>query len=246
MTKLSLLPRATRINGHALVTSGLTQDSAVVDLGFNEGAFANEVVRRFGCRVYAAEPLPALRAAATTLPGVELDGVAISGSGGSVVLHDNPSRCATVETALAEEGATQVRVRAVTLERFLARVPQDVAVLKLDIEGAELEVLSNAPRQTLARVRQITVEFHDFLDAALEPHVRLVYARLSELGFSRVRFARGNDDVLFIRSDLLPIPWLARAWLAARYKYPWGIGRMVKRRVIRRSRRDERVAGPGR
>ena len=70
---------------------------------------------------------------------------------------------------------------------------QRVDVLKLDIEGAEFQVLSESPAHVLQSIGQITVEFHDFLPAWRDAkHMAGVRQRLQSLGFLAVssRFVR--------------------------------------------------------
>lgn len=95
-------------------------------------------------------------------------------------------------------------VPSVTLEEFLnGEGFQEVDVLKMDVEGAELPVIEQAPAPILRRARQITVEFHDWMIPGTTERVESVKRRLRHLGFYCIRFSRNNGDVLFVRQDLL-------------------------------------------
>jgi len=59
-------------------------------------------------------------------------------------------------------GATRVRCELVTLDRVLDETNvKEVALLKVDVEGAELDVLRGMSPSTMRRVRQIVLEGHD-------------------------------------------------------------------------------------
>jgi hypothetical protein len=75
-------------------------------------------------------------------------------------------------------------VRAVTLDALLADEPR-IDVLKLDIEGAEVEILRSASAATFARVDSIRLEYHD-------GQSRDLAQLLMGLGFVVERHARGQ------------------------------------------------------
>lgn len=104
---------------------------------------------------------------------------------------------------------------------------EQVDLCKVDIEGAEIEMLLGASKQTLLKMQQITIEFHDFLDPALVPYVQSVMRRLChELKFRRIRLSRGNQDVLLLNPRFNISPWelaLARGPV----KYSRGVGRIL-------------------
>jgi hypothetical protein len=116
-----------------------------------------------------------------------------------------------------------------TIEDLLARHRVDrAALVKLDVEGAELEILEALEPDTLARIDQLTVEFHDFIDPEQSGAVQAVTARLRAAGFQCLRFSLDNSDVLFVnRRKPLSVP--QRVWIFARYKYPRGISRRLRR-----------------
>lgn len=69
-------------------------------------------------------------------------------------------------------------VTATTLEALLDRFfPGGVDLLKLDVEGAEEEVLAAASRETLRRCREVAVEYHGV--AARD----VLFDRLAAAGF---------------------------------------------------------------
>ena len=128
-------------------------------------------------------------------------------------------------------GGQKVREEAVTvwsLGRFLAEAGLQAAdLLKVDIEGAELDLFEAATVAELRCFRQITVEFHDFLWPEQAIRVDRAKRRLVLAGFRRIDFSLDSSEVLFVRADSLSWP----AWLWLRHVVRnW---RGLRRRLIR-------------
>jgi FkbM family methyltransferase len=163
----------------------------------SDGDFARAMVSRFGCRVYGLEPEPSLFAALPDLDLVVKEQAAVSTTDKPVALYANATQCAST---LFDVAGTSVTVAGTTLTSFLDRHGiSTVDLLKMDIEGAEFDVLESTSDSALLRIRQFTIEFHDFLDSSLLPRVRITDRRLRRLGFRRVKFTHfTNGDVLYV------------------------------------------------
>jgi FkbM family methyltransferase len=178
--------------------------AVVLDIGANEGEFARAMVRRFGCRVHAVEPNPYLCASLQELaiPGVTVQGVALADTRGPrpfLIMSNSESSC----FSNASEGSVQVE--AVTLEDLILQLPADsIDLIKMDIEGAELGVLEGVPVEALKRLRQLTVEFHQFLYPESRVRIEAVKDRFHCAGFWVVDFSRTNYDVLFVHPNVRP------------------------------------------
>jgi FkbM family methyltransferase len=68
-----------------------------------------------------------------------------------------------------------------------------VDLLKVDIEGSEWDVLGGLTEREARVVRQISVEFHDFMDPALRHRTEHCISRLEELGYTAL--CRATDRV---------------------------------------------------
>lgn len=176
----------------------------VVDLGGNRGNFSCSIRSiGAGARIFIVEPHPILAA------NIEKRGVgkvleaAVAGRRGETRFFINPSRCATLLDTIKEEGAQEVVVKTVTLaDVFDYAQVHAVDLLKVDIEGAELEMLESSPDDLLRRIGQITIEFHDFLDAGQLPRVKAIIRWLDRLGFRYVNLSwHTHGDVLLINSN---------------------------------------------
>jgi hypothetical protein len=73
-----------------------------------------------------------------------------------------------------------------------------VDLIKMDIEGAELDVLESAPTELLQSIRQLTIEFHEFVYPQSRARIEALKKRFRHLGFWVVDFSRTNYDVLFV------------------------------------------------
>lgn len=143
---------------HALLAELLRPDSCVVDVGAHRGGFvraALELAPRGRHRAF--EPIPELAARLRArFPGVEVHELALSDRAGEVPFH-----CVVPvlglsglrRTALVPAGA-EVRLLTVRTARLDDVLPPGarVDILKVDVEGAELEVLRGA-RGLLRRCR---------------------------------------------------------------------------------------------
>jgi hypothetical protein len=155
---------------------------------------------------------------------------AVNADGRPAIVHLNRDTCATIHPRLAHADVATVEVQATTIGELLARHGvHRAALVKLDIEGAELEILEAIDSATLARVDQLTVEFHDFIDPGQSAAVVDAIERMRRAGFLTVKFSRDNSDVLFINRDRLRITAWQRLWIIGRYKYPRGIVRIATR-----------------
>lgn len=87
---------------------------------------------------------------------------------------------------------------------------EEIDVVKMDIEGMEYDILSQTPAEDLRRIRQFTVEFHDFLDNSLTDRNYAIIKRLEEIGYelvpvdnwiNRCHLGTIHVDTLFCRVD---------------------------------------------
>jgi FkbM family methyltransferase len=165
----------------ALLRPGL----CAVDAGANEGVYTHAFART-GARVEAFEPEPhctaILKAYERRHPNVRVHAEALGATEGWATLHV-PLRSgrpltthATLESPVATSERHDVKVR--TLDSCSLG---DVAVLKIDVEGHEMDVLTGA-RDTIARCRPtLLVEIEQ---RHLRQPMRDVFAAIATFGYS--------------------------------------------------------------
>lgn len=139
----------------------------IVDCGSNIGLSVLFFKREFpDSQILAFEPDPVTfsllrrNVERNGLQGIELRNLALSGSPGTRDLHCDSRRPGrTAMSLLAQCGLEErVAVPCVALSHF---IHGDVDLLKLDIEGAELEVIEDLVLSgKIARIRQMVVEYH--------------------------------------------------------------------------------------
>lgn len=152
-----------------------------IDLGANVGDISRRLAAT-GADVISFEPDPAayekLQAACKTLPNVELVQKAAGVRAEQLSLHrsakwseNDPSGRTTMSSIVRMDSEMStdksVMVEVVDLVAYLTALDRDVRVLKMDIEGAEWEVLDAllaAP--VLKRIDCIFVETHERFDPA--------------------------------------------------------------------------------
>jgi FkbM family methyltransferase len=216
------------ICAHTFVPSLLGPAPLVLDIGANQGDFTRAMVQKFGCSVQALEPNPNLYAdlQGSAIPGVTLHNVALADTHGPrpFALMEN-----TEYSHFSATGDSSIQVEAVTLGELVSQIQKaSIDLVKMDIEGAELDILEKLPLEVMQRFRQITVEFHQFLYPESRPRVEAVKRRFRDAGFWVVDFTRTNMDVLFVHSSARPSLSLRASILYDKYH------RAIRRRISRR------------
>jgi FkbM family methyltransferase len=229
----------TQINEHSFFSNRINNGTRVLDLGGNRGKFALEIVRTFGCQCVCVEPNETLSTALAGKPGIRVLNLAVSAQSGRTMFHISKNSEASSLLVVESEArrlVDTVVVDAITLPECLARTGwDDVDLVKMDIEGAEIDVLDSCSDEFLLKFPQFTIEFHDFCGITPTSEVERVAARLRRLGFGMVSLWReGHGDVVFVQRrragvglvDFLIAKYWLRNW--------WGLRRILAR-TLRRS-----------
>jgi FkbM family methyltransferase len=158
---------------------GVFRDLRPGELAIDCGAHTGTVTAVLAAReleVYAFEPNPhafaVLRDRFAGTPSVHCLPQAVAAADGRAPLYlhtlarEDPVGRATGSSLLATKGnvdpSNAVEVETVDLDAFLGRLARPPALLKLDVEGLELQLLPRlAASGHLDRIRHVLVEMHD-------------------------------------------------------------------------------------
>lgn len=144
----------------------LNQRSIVVDAGAYEGQFSAELARRYGCHVYAYEPLPEFYDLAKKnlydFPCVSVYNLGIGPKDEKRSFRVKGS----MTGAYADDGEGQ-DVQLVSIAEVISN--RTVDLLKLNVEGMEFEILEEMLRSDLVRhCLNIQVQFHPIFEGCKE------------------------------------------------------------------------------
>jgi FkbM family methyltransferase len=229
------------IEFHSFVPSALGVNPVVLDLGANRGRFSGKMRERFGARCIAVEANPRLMDdLRATVP--DAFNIAIFDHVGEIKLELSQNELAA--TIKSEAGTTQdpeveghVTVPCMDLESFAAHAKVDqIDLLKIDIEGAEIDMFRVCSDDFLRKIPQISVEFHDFCGLTPAREVHECLDHLDSLGFASIRFSRiGHQDVLLINRNLFPISEFRLIWTRYGYRNLKGLNRMIRKQMLGKS-----------
>lgn len=232
-------PRSKRhfLRGHTLL-GPLTPGDQVLDLGANEGEFARAIIAEFGVSCTSFEPNPRLRERMDVVEGMVLRPEAIGGMSGMssfVIDPENSEASSLVATRPGNQNVQVVeQVNVLALDDLIQSCTEGgrrIALVKLDIEGAEDAALRQTPAERLKRVDQFTIEFHDHNQMLSLVQVQELLQILRDAGFVVIKWSTfGHGDVLAYQPSRCEVSRLYLLASLLKHRYLSGI----KRRILRK------------
>lgn len=230
------LSKIISLRGHHFYQKNLNPDSIVIDLGAHRGEFSKQISERFGCKCYAVEASPDLCQLIPESHLVKPFNYVINDSNHLVEFHlGNNPESNTIYNLPSEATEKVVQVQGITLNTFLEKNNiSQVDLLKVDIEGAEIDLFNSLNDEVISRFKQISVEFHDFLPYINDvvPKIQLIKAKLKKLGFVCIVYTiTCHEDVLFVNRNLCQLSNLEFFYYKFIHKYILAILRKFSRIV---------------
>jgi FkbM family methyltransferase len=195
------------IETHTILPDVVSPGSVVVDCGANVGRFSMAMIRRFGCVCYAIEAAPDTFSKIPATANLHRYNFALCANNKLVMMSiDEDITRSTIKSSSKEN---KIAVQGRNLGEFFAHevAGKVVDLVKMDIEGAEIEVIDSLDDDLIKQVGQWTIEFHDFLGMMSVSDVERRVARIAGLGFYELFWSkyRNNADVLLINKDRFPL-----------------------------------------
>lgn len=193
--------------GWSIPAASLGPDSVVVDVGLGEDvSFSTSLIDRYQCSVHGFDPTPRAIGYMENLayPKFLLHkfGVASRSGRASFYLPNNELHVSGSLTRSSHTGLHQIEVDLVMLDDVAALVGSErIDLLKLDIEGAEYELLMDESfARHATRIGILCIEFHHRWPSFGAQATEQVVKRLNELGFLCI-WANGatNEEFTFVR-----------------------------------------------
>jgi len=179
------------------------RSSVVVDVGCGyEAEFSRHMIARHGLKAYGVDPtrkhVPFLAKLVASSGGrfIHLP-FAVAREGRVLTFHEsreNESGSLLAEhTNVRRDETTSYEVEAVSLAQLKSRIDADeIAFLKLDLEGAEYDLLRDVSSSDLTSIDQLFVEFHHHCTDHTIAETNAIVARIAAIGFDVFTLDRHN------------------------------------------------------
>jgi FkbM family methyltransferase len=199
-----------RYGDHYIYGKLLTNDSVVIDLGANRGNFAKPVEQAFHSCIYLVEANRDLLDAIDISGSIKINAAIASSNSPMIFYVSANSEASSLNKNMASQyGIIEERpVECVTFSTLLSRYNiGKIDLLKIDIEGAEIDLLLSMNDEEIQGCKQIAIEFHDFMLPNTSPAVESLVQRLNKLDFLVLKFSPLDwRRVLFIHKSIFPAP----------------------------------------
>jgi FkbM family methyltransferase len=203
--------------GHTIVPRHLTSKTRVLDLGTNHGSFSKIVQKNWNCQIHCVEANEKLvkdlskqnfnvihAAAVGVSRSIEFN-IMENDEASSIMDHHQISldTTASIQGLVSEKVAI---VEGLNYQDILKKFNLETCdLLKVDIEGAEIEFLDAMTDRELQMISQITIEFHVFMGYYPRIVSDRIISRIKSLGFYNLGCnLKTSDDVLLINKCLCP------------------------------------------
>jgi FkbM family methyltransferase len=196
-----MFPKVVSVCQHTILPDLLDDTGLVIDCGAGVGDFALGIRSLSRASIIGIEADPNRFAKIPKIPEALFINKAIWINSNGVSLNVAGGFCSSAIYSPSVK-AKALKVSSTTLEEILkGSGERQITLLKIDIEGAELDVLEQIDSTLIARVRQISVEFHDFINADDLPRIRAILEKMNRLGFRVLKFSTWNyGDILMLNT----------------------------------------------
>ena len=195
----------TDYGGWAIVHDSLHPASIIYSFGIGEDAsFDLGLIARYGCLVQAFDPTPKSLAWVAAHIGdarFRMHPWALGGSDGSLRLflpknREHVSASLFASSLMSDDYFDAECYRLTTVMQKLNH--QHIDVLKLDIEGAEYEVIADlCSSGRIRQVDQLLVEFHHWMPSIRVNSTKMAVTQLRQAGFRLLWVSRTGHEALF-------------------------------------------------
>ena len=145
----------------------LTTNSLVFDIGGFKGAWAQTIHAKYSCRIRIFEPIPAFLAEIENRfqdnSKITISPYALSDTSGTVTFYDLEQGSGAF---FRRPGAKEVQCETKAITDVIAEVDGDIDLMKMNIEGGEYEILPALLNNGIERVKNLTIQFHNFIPNA--------------------------------------------------------------------------------
>lgn len=200
-----------KIGDHWLLATNIDSNSNVIDLGANVGGFSGTMKTVFGCKCFAVEPNKNLHFHFIN-KDIKVFDYAIGSIDGpiSFYISSNPEASSIISDFENVWGTEEkVTVEGLTFASLIKKLDLDkqfIEILKIDIEGAELDLIESLNDNDILNVKQITIEFHDWINSDLHERTVASIKKLKSFGFnlfSDTPHHRNAVEMLFVNKNLV-------------------------------------------
>ncbi len=157
------------------LAAGVSPDAAVLDVGGQIGSFSLALAKTLPqsrIHVYEASPVSASYISRNVKDNnlddtITVHGEAMAGKPGEFTFIDSGTASGhnglTAPGWMTEQGAKEVTVPAQTFDRAVAAIAADggsVQIVKMDVEGAEYDIVLQSSPASWSDVRKVVMEYH--------------------------------------------------------------------------------------
>jgi len=208
---VEIYPEIIESGGWCFTDQGLDQDSIIYSLGVGEDiAFDLSIIERFGVEVHAFDPTPSSieMISTTNLPNrFHFHPWAITAKDEILKFYPrikkDGSKSDVMYSMLADDASNEnaIEVPAFCLSTIATRLGHTrIDLLKMDIEGAEYEVLEGLLALPI-KPNQLLIEFHHRFPAIGVEKTADMIKRLRKAGYKIFAISETGREVSFLQAD---------------------------------------------
>jgi len=203
--------------GWAIKVNSLTSESSVFSVGVGEDiSFDLGLINKYGCVVFALDPTTRSQqwvAKSVTDRRFVFHKIALAATDGTLELFP-PSETAHVSASCRQSSHTLTASYAVPCMRLTTLMREKgvtrINVLKMDIEGAEYDVIQDIVKSGLAQsIDQLLVEFHHHFSSFSTKDTQKAVEKLCNNNFQIAWVSNAGHEVLFVQNITRSVDRLA-------------------------------------